>query len=200
MIFVTGGARSGKSAWAEHLAAERGAPVVYLATAEAHDEEMAARIARHRRQRPGGWTTVEAPRELAAALEPHLPHGAVVLLDCLTLLASNIVTADPPPDEAEAERALTAELAALEALCTQANATLIVVSNELGQGLVPMAPISRRYRDIVGRANQRLACRAEAAWLVVSGYALNLRELGTPVADAADKPAEKASCSTTPNA
>ncbi|MCZ7575376.1 MAG: bifunctional adenosylcobinamide kinase/adenosylcobinamide-phosphate guanylyltransferase [Ardenticatenaceae bacterium] len=181
LIFVTGGARSGKSAWAERLATERGAPVLYLATAQAHDKEMAARIASHRRQRPDGWKTVEAPRALAETLVPHLPNGAVVLLDCLTLLASNIVTAEPPPDEPAAERALTAELEALERVCAHANATLIVVSNELGQGLVPMAPISRRYRDIVGRANQRLARRAAAAWLVVSGYALNLKALGVPV-------------------
>lgn len=178
---MTGGARSGKSAWAERLAAERGAPVIYLATAEARDAEMAARIDRHRRQRPADWTTVEAPRGLVDALAPHLPSGATVLLDCLTLLASNIVTAEPLPEESEAEAALEAELEALERLCAQANATLIVVSNELGQGLVPMAPLSRRYRDVVGRANRRLARRADAAWFVVSGYALDLKALAVPV-------------------
>lgn len=181
LIFVTGGARSGKSAWAERLAAAHGGPVVYLATAEAGDDEMAARIAHHRERRPPEWTTVEAPRRLAEAVAPSVSPGGVVLLDCLTLLASNIVTAEPFPDESEGEQSLEAEMAALERVCSRANATLIVVSNEIGQGLVPMDPLSRRYRDLLGRANQRLARRAQASWLVVSGYALDLRQLGQPV-------------------
>lgn len=185
LIFVTGGARSGKSRWAERLAAEaaqmhRG-PVRYLATAEQRDAEMTARIARHRETRPADWETVEAPRNLAATLAPRLPPGAVVLLDCLTLLASNIITATPEPDEATAEAALAAEIDALLALCAARSATLIVVSNEIGQGMVPMHPLSRRYRDLVGRANQRLARAAAQVWLVVSGYAVDLRAVGVPV-------------------
>lgn len=178
LIFITGGARSGKSAWAERIASERASPVVYLATAEARDEEMAARIARHREQRPAAWTTVEAARGLAEALRPHLLPGGTILFDCLTLLASNILTAEPFPEETEAEAALWAELKALEDVCAAAGAALIVVSNELGQGLVPMEPLGRRYRDVVGRANQRLAARADRAWLVVSGYALDLKAVG----------------------
>lgn len=184
LTIVLGGARSGKSSFAEHLAGEAAGEraVYYLATAEAGDEEMAARIAEHQRRRPDGWHTIEAPRHLADAISVRdVPAGSVVLLDCITLFVSNIVTTEPAPEPEEAEPVVFDELTALLDLANQHSLTLIVVSNEVGSGIVPMHPLSRLFRDLVGRANQWLAARADDAYLVVAGYALGLKEHGTHV-------------------
>lgn len=189
LTVVLGGARSGKSRYAEHLADEAAGntSVYYLATAEAGDEEMHARIAEHRRRRPDTWHTIEAPRHLADAISARdVPAGSVVLLDCVTLLVSNIVTVEPAPEPDEAERAVFDELSALLEIAHQHQLTLIMVSNEVGAGIVPMHPLSRLFRDLVGRANQWLAARADDAYLVVAGYAFDLKQHGTHVQQGTD--------------
>jgi adenosylcobinamide kinase/adenosylcobinamide-phosphate guanylyltransferase len=168
LTFLVGGARSGKSSLAVRLAAESGRPVVFVATSEARDEEMAARIESHRAERPPEWSIVEAPQNLVGALAS-APEDACVVLDCLTLWTSNALEAGWS-DEAVGEAAEeAAELAAAR------GAPTVVVSNEVGLGVVPDTPLGRRYRDVHGRVNAIFAAAAERACLVVAGHALELR-------------------------
>ena len=180
LTFVTGGARSGKSSYAERLASSTGRAVVYLATLEPLDEEMRDRIARHQVQRPSNWSTVEAPRALAAALG-EAPSESTVLLDCLSLWVSNRLLALGDEPASAVLRLLEAELdeeinEMLEASRRRV-ADTIVVSNEVGSGVVPPSPLGRAYRDLLGRANQRVSLAADRAWLLVAGRAL---EMPTP--------------------
>jgi adenosylcobinamide kinase/adenosylcobinamide-phosphate guanylyltransferase len=179
LILITGGVRAGKSAFAEQLARQLGGEtdVCYLATAEAGDEEMRARIAAHRAARPAGWRTVEAPRDAAAHLSAlgSPPPVRAVLVDCLTLLASNVLLAHPESaGEAEVWPALRAEVDGLVRFAASAVPT-IVVTNEVGLGVVPAHRLGRLYRDLLGRANQRLAAAAEIVYLVVSGIPLKIK-------------------------
>ncbi len=166
LVLVTGGARSGKSRFALERAGGLGPPRVFIATAEAGDEEMAARIARHRADRPRGWRTVEAPRRLAPALR-RLASG-VVLVDCLTLWLANLMDDDPGfdpvPSVDELLRALRARRAAV-----------VVVTNEVGFGIVPESPLGRAFRDAAGFMNQRVVEAADEAHLVVAGRALRIK-------------------------
>jgi adenosylcobinamide kinase / adenosylcobinamide-phosphate guanylyltransferase len=168
LTFLVGGARSGKSTLALGLAGESGRTVVFIATSEPRDEEMAARIERHRRERRPEWSTVEAPLDLSGALAA-APDDACVVLDCLTLWTSNALEAGWT-DEAVAQAAEeVARLAASRAAPT------VVVSNEVGLGVVPDTPLGRRYRDVLGRVNAIFAAAAERACFVVAGRALELR-------------------------
>jgi adenosylcobinamide kinase / adenosylcobinamide-phosphate guanylyltransferase len=167
LTFLVGGARSGKSSLAVRLAAEAGGPVVFVATTEARDEEMAARIERHRGERPADWSTVEALLDLAGALAA-APADACVVLDCLTLWTSNALEAGWSDETVER---VAEEVAALAAART---APTVVVSNEVGLGVVPDTPLGRRYRDVHGRVNAVFAAAAERAFLVVAGRALEL--------------------------
>ncbi len=162
---VLGGARSGKSDFAERLADSFGKPVTYIATAQAFDDEMRDRIARHRSGRDPGWKTVEAPLDVAAALHACGPDE-VALLDCATLWLSNQMLAGHDAEAACHE--LAAELDACAA-------GVVVVSNEVGSGIVPDSPLGRRFRDAQGRLNQRLAAGADLAVLVVAGLPLVLK-------------------------
>lgn len=168
LVFVTGGARSGKSRHAEGLARAVSGARTYLATAEAHDDEMAARIARHRADRAAdGWATVEAPLDVPEAL-----RGAatpVVLLDCLSLWVSNLLLAG------HGEDAILGRVEAFLDVAVDREGHLVVVSNEVGSGVVPAYPLGRVYRDALGRANQRVAAAADEACLVVAGLALRLK-------------------------
>ncbi len=170
---ILGGARSGKSTHAEKLAAQAGERVLYIATAEAGDADMAARIAAHRAGRPRTWRTVESPRRIAAAVAPVLADFSpdALLVDCWTLLTSNILLANESAAPAEVESAVTAEARALLSLWREKipAAALIVVSNEVGLGVVPPTPLGRRYQDILGRANQWLARRADRVIFMVAG-------------------------------
>jgi len=169
LTLLLGGARSGKSALALNRAARSGAPVVFLATGEAGDEEMAARIARHRAERPAQWTTVEEPVELAGALAA-CPAQACVVVDCLSLWVSNAMGRDVDDGEIERVAGRTAALAAGRRAAT------IAVSNEVGMGVVPEHPLGRRYRDVLGRVNALWAAAATEALLVVAGRVLGLEE------------------------
>ena len=177
LFFVTGGARSGKSSYAERLAARQPHPVSYLATLEPLDKEMRVRIARHQGQRPEEWVTVEAPRALAATYG-QLPAQRCVLIDCLSLWVSNrllLLGETPEPDAIAAlEQELVDELDKLLSLTSTRDADTIVVSNEVGSGVVPPSALGRAYRDLLGRANQYVASRADRAWLLVAGRALEL--------------------------
>ncbi len=178
LTLILGGARSGKSAYAETLAAQQRDSVLYVATAQAWDDEMRLRIANHRAQRPVTWGTVEAPQgvgpAIAAALQTQSP--AVILLDCLTLLASNIIIALPETaNEAEATAALMAEVDTLLAAYESSDATWILVSNEVGLGIVPAYPLGRVYRDALGRANQRLAAVADEVLFMVAGLPMTVK-------------------------
>jgi len=165
LVLLLGGARSGKSALAVELAGRSGAPVVFLATGEAGDEEMAARIARHRAERPAGWTTVEEPGELEAAVAA-VAAGACLVVDCLSLWVANVLERGPDAIEAEAERAA--------ALAASRPGTTIAVSNEVGLGVVPATPLGRAYRDLLGRVNATWARQAAEAYLIVAGRRLRL--------------------------
>jgi adenosylcobinamide kinase/adenosylcobinamide-phosphate guanylyltransferase len=172
LVLFTGGARSGKSASAERYAARLGRPVTYLATAEAGDDEMRARIGQHQARRPATWATLEAPRAPSAALA-ELEPGALALLDCLSLLVSNLLLAN----EADPQPAIDAEVAALLAVARDRDLTLIVVTNEVGLGIVPAYPLGRVYRDLLGRANQRVAAAATEVYLLFCGIPVELRTL-----------------------
>ncbi|GIV90457.1 MAG: adenosylcobinamide kinase/adenosylcobinamide phosphate guanyltransferase [Chloroflexus sp.] len=172
IILFTGGARSGKSRCAERYATRLSEHVVYLATATADDDEMRLRIEHHRRRRPSTWRTVEATAHLATVLA-ELPAGTVVLLDCLSLLVSNLLLAN----ESDPEPAIEREITDLLAVVARRDLTLIAVTNEVGMGIVPAYPLGRQYRDLLGLANQRVAAVAAEVYLVVCGIPVELRAL-----------------------
>ena len=172
LILVLGGARAGKSAFAQGLAEKGQGAVLFVATAEAGDAEMAERIVEHRRQRPAGWDTLEEPLKLAAALEQASPNYDTILLDCLTLWVSNLLGEEQgtPDVERETRRLLDVYEAGA--------ATWILVSNEVGLGVVPPSALGRRYRDALGLVNQLVARRADHVYLLVAGLALDLKAAG----------------------
>jgi adenosyl cobinamide kinase/adenosyl cobinamide phosphate guanylyltransferase len=164
-VLLLGGARSGKSAMAKRLAVASGAPVTFIATAEPRDEEMAARIRRHREERMPEWRTVEAPLDLHAAVRS-APPADFLVVDCLTLWVSNLLEAGNDAAQiSDAADELTHELISREC---------VVVSNEVGLGIVPMNELARAYRDVLGAVNSIFAASAERAVLMVAGRALEL--------------------------
>lgn len=169
LTLLLGGARSGKSALALRRARSFGGPVVFVATGEAGDDEMAERIARHRAERPAEWTTVEAPLELAAAIAA-APAQACVIADCLSLWVANLLLRG---DDEDAVMTAAVEAARLAA---QRRAPTIAVTNEVGMGVVPVHELGRRYRDVLGRVNVAWADAAAEAALVVAGRPLALGE------------------------
>jgi len=176
LTLILGGARSGKSTYAQRLATDRGQHVMYVATAEAGDEEMAARIAAHRAERPPHWQTLEAPRSVGSAIDSNSGDAEVILIDCLTLLANNVIVPLPEPVTYEAaEAALNAEVEGLLSAYDASNAEWIIISNEVGLGLVPPYPLGRVYRDALGRANQRLAAAADEVLFMVAGLPMKVK-------------------------
>lgn len=171
LTVLTGGVRCGKSAAASAAAAATGAPVVFVATAEPGDDDMAVRIERHRADRPDQWTTVEAPRNLAAAVDS-AGLDATVVIDCLGLWVTNRMLDDPPATAVELIR--EAEALALR-LAARPGRTL-VVTNEVGSGVVPATPLGRDFRDLLGLVNQAMVRVADAAYLVVAGRLLALAD------------------------
>jgi adenosylcobinamide kinase/adenosylcobinamide-phosphate guanylyltransferase len=212
LILVLGGARGGKSTFAERLAARLAGAVTYLATSEANDPEMAARRAAHRAARPAAWTTVECPLDVGAAVRDgaSVTAGAadasasvrVFLLDCVTLWVSNLLLADADlggtapegqgnfdhsPITGEVEGAATARVdRAVDDLLLavrETGATLVAVSNEVGFGVVPEYPLGRLFRDELGRVNRRLAEAADEVYLLVAGIPLELKALALSLED-----------------
>jgi adenosylcobinamide kinase/adenosylcobinamide-phosphate guanylyltransferase len=171
LIFILGGARSGKSDHAQRLAEAASAPVLFIATAEPLDDEMRARIAMHRQRRPVRWETLELPTGVGKYMAEHPQPAGTVLLDCLTLLVSNIMLqaagiADQP-DEAAARAAVELEIGLLSEAIRRSNLEWILVSNEVGQGIVPAYATGRLFRDLLGWANKEMALQAdEVIWMV----------------------------------
>lgn len=177
---IIGGARSGKSRLAEQRALESGLRVVYVATARAGDGEMARRIEHHRARRPADWGLVEAPLDLAATLRAQAAPGVCLLVDCLTLWLSNLLFAGDAARQVEAGEAVACprfhgELQALVDTLPRLPGRIILVSNEVGWGVVPMAALSRFFADEQGRLNQRVAAVSEKATLVAAGLPLVLK-------------------------
>ena len=164
LTLVLGGARSGKSRYAESLIAELPPPWVYVATAEAGDAEMAARISDHRARRGPDWRTIAAPRDLAGTLSAC--YAAPLLIDCLTLWLSNLMLANTDID---------AETVRLEDALGAAKAPVVLVTNEVGSGIVPEHALGRRFRDLQGVLNQRMAARADCVTLMVAGLPLTVK-------------------------
>jgi len=165
---ILGGARSGKSAFAQRRATASGLDVLYLATAQAGDAEMTARIARHRAERPEHWGLIEEPLALAAALRTHAAPQRCLLVDCLTLWLSNLLAAGAD--------ALAAETQALFATLPTLPGHLLLVSNEVGQGIVPANLLARRFRDEAGRLHQTIAHDCDRVSLIVAGLPLTLKD------------------------
>jgi adenosylcobinamide kinase/adenosylcobinamide-phosphate guanylyltransferase len=169
VTLVLGGARSGKSRYAQQLAGES-SRVVFVATATISDEEMRVKIERHRADRPRDWTTVEEPLDLPRVLREREAESDLIMVDCLTLYAANLLDAEGENDGAIDRR--------IEALCETLQRTqcaIVLVSNEVGSGIVPEYPLGRRYRDLLGELNQRVAAIADDAVLMVAGLPLALK-------------------------
>ena len=185
LILLLGGARSGKSAYGETLATQLAgeAPVLYIATATADDDEMRQRIARHQESRPPHWVTVEEPYNPASAL--HATTAPVALLDCVTLLVANHLLANVEgynnPDAtaftSAAEESVDRAIRDLLDTWRARSSTLILISNEVGLGIVPPYPLGRVYRDCLGRVNARLAAEADTVLLMVAGLPIELKAL-----------------------
>lgn len=166
ITLVLGGARSGKSSFAENLAIQSGLSRVYLATAEAFDQEMKNRISRHQEERGSGWTTIEEPVELVQALKNNANENAVILVDCLTLWLSNLMGQDM-----ELNAAFSEFFDCLEEL----EGSVIFVSNEVGQGIVPDNKMARDFRDMAGRLHQMLAEKANDVYFITAGLSQKLK-------------------------
>jgi adenosyl cobinamide kinase/adenosyl cobinamide phosphate guanylyltransferase len=170
LLLLIGGARSGKSRLAADIAAEWGGPVTVIATGEARDDEMAERIRVHRERRPRSWTTIEEPVELEAALGA-VPDEALAVVDCLTLWVSNLIEKGLRDDEIEGRARSAASIAVARASDT------VVVTNEVGSGIVPPNALARRYRDLLGNVNSIWAEHSDRSALVVAGQILPLSDL-----------------------
>jgi adenosylcobinamide kinase/adenosylcobinamide-phosphate guanylyltransferase len=188
LTLILGGARSGKSTFAEKRAKELGGDsVLYVATSETKDEEMQQRVEKHRSERPPAWETVEAPRNVAQALRQVGSGAKVILLDCITFLVANhLLEAAGPEDDpfdnpsadpfdAQIEADVVAEVEALAAYVAESDIEMLVVSNEVGLGVVPPYELGRAYRDILGRANQILARHADEVLLLVAGIPMKVK-------------------------
>jgi adenosylcobinamide kinase/adenosylcobinamide-phosphate guanylyltransferase len=188
LTLILGGARSGKSTFAEQRAKELGGDsVLYVATSETKDEEMQQRVGKHRAERLSAWETVEVPRDVAQAIREARSKASVVLLDCMTFLVANHLMDAAAPEEdpfdgpsanpfdAAIEADAVAEVEALVDYVQETDVELLVVSNEVGLGVVPPYELGRAYRDILGRANQILARHADEVQLLVAGIPMQIK-------------------------
>lgn len=178
LTLILGGARSGKSRLAQDTALSAGQAVLFVATGEALDREMLERIEEHRRTRPAGWRTLEAPCDAGRRIRREAGDARAIIVDCLTLLVSNVIGRCGPAEEVDAALASVAvaeEIRGLVSCIEEEPASFIVVSNEVGLGLVPDNRLGRIYRDCLGRANAELAQRAETVYLMVAGIPMVLK-------------------------
>ncbi len=184
LILVLGGARSGKSTFAEQLARRSERSVAFIATATAGDDDMRARITRHQAARPQSWHTIEEPRDLARAVRAAAEVADVLLLDCITLWVANWLFAQEgiSDDGAVSERYYAGALAQIDELLAafhtlDAQKTLVVVTNEVGLGIVPSYTLGCIYRDVLGLVNQRLAAASDRVYLMVAGLGVDIKRL-----------------------
>lgn len=189
MVLILGGARSGKSSLAERMAKRSGPRVTFIATAQPLDEEMRQRIAAHKAARPREWRTVEEPLDLATAVEAAIGDSEMVLVDCITVWVSNHICHIIAPEsssewhhevEALGDR-LRDQVARLVAISRSSGATLLLVSNEVGLGLVPDNPLGRAYRDLLGAINRQMAAEAGKVLLMVAGLPLDVKRLALEI-------------------
>ncbi|MDA8228855.1 MAG: bifunctional adenosylcobinamide kinase/adenosylcobinamide-phosphate guanylyltransferase [Desulfitobacterium hafniense] len=192
ICLVTGGARSGKSSFAELLASYTNSPVVYIATAQIFDEEMVERVKKHRQQRPSDWIVLEEPVHLADALSSYAEFEGVILVDCVTIWLSNLLL--PHLDSLtnvlsiqEIEQKLLSEVKRCLKVAKQVKPQVIFVTNEVGQGIVPENYLARVYRDLAGRCNQLIAKSADEVYLVVAGYPIEIKHPGQKILDSLSK-------------
>lgn len=169
LVVLIGGARAGKSALAVELAARSNGPVAYIATAEARDDEMTARIERHRAERPGAWSTIEEPVALHAALD-ELDADHMAIVDCLTLWVANVL------ERGDERDVILAEATAIADAATARQAPVVVVTNEVALGIVPANELARRFRDVLGDVNRVFVTRADEASFVIAGKRIRLED------------------------
>jgi adenosylcobinamide kinase/adenosylcobinamide-phosphate guanylyltransferase len=188
LIVVTGGARSGKSRFAEQYTAKEGSHwsedrIAYIATSQVYDREMEERVTLHKQQRPSGWRTIEEPYDLEAVINRlSREKVCVVMIDCITLWLSNVLLLPDEQgndqwDHADYVRSIQERAEKLSILLQKAPFTTIVVTNEVGDGLVPEYPLGRVYRDLAGWVNQALASKADEVYIVICGIPVNLRSI-----------------------
>ena len=187
---ITGGARSGKSHFAELVAAQSKRPVIYIATAQIWDEEMALRVKKHQEQRPSNWRLIEEPLNIRDTLFKLKDEDVVILLDCVTLWLSNLLLARQAEHEeqkdgtndidiiTDVETLFLATVQDVAHLAREIKPTVIFVTNEVGQGIVPENPLARAYRDLAGRSNQILAQSADHVYMVNAGLPLEIKQSG----------------------
>ena len=172
VILMIGGARSGKSRFAVELAPKLGEPVLFVATAVAGDEEMQRRIEEHQRARPASWSTLEVTTHVGNRILQKIGGAQVVIVDCITLLVNNIFS---QYGDQTSEQEVASEISELVECINRVDASFIIVTNEVGTGLVPANEVGRLYRDLLGRANQLLAERADEVYLMVAGLPVPIK-------------------------
>lgn len=174
IVLVTGGARSGKSAFAENYAKKFGKNISYIATAEVYDKEMEKRISLHKERRPKEWTTYEYPKNASRAIETAGQNSDMILFDCLTIYLSNLILS---MEENIDEEKIYNEMDLLIKAAKNISATTIFVTNEVGAGIVPENKLSRIFRDVAGKVNQIFSKNADEVYLAVSGCAIELKKI-----------------------
>jgi adenosylcobinamide kinase / adenosylcobinamide-phosphate guanylyltransferase len=172
LVLILGGVRSGKSRYAQQLASEIGNRVLFLATAGAGDDEMKQRIARHKSSRPASWRTIEEQMDIASALRKNSAHADAVIIDCVTVWLSNMLMHNEKLSEQEMTNAIDSFINTYE----HGEASYIIVSGEVGMGIVPEHPLGRIFRDYLGLANQRLAGKADRVVLMVAGIPVDVKK------------------------
>jgi len=177
LIFITGGARSGKSAYAVELAKRNGGKTAFIATAFAGDDEMKQRILLHQASRPPEWTTIEEPIKVAEAISGATANHKTIIVDCLTLLVSNLIFDTPSQDmvNPEHEQRILASIKRIAETAQNTDSTVIIISNELGMGIVPENALARYFRDVCGRANQLMAAAADEVYVCFSGIPVRIK-------------------------
>jgi adenosylcobinamide kinase/adenosylcobinamide-phosphate guanylyltransferase len=172
-ILILGGARSGKSSFAQQMAGKLGQRVLFVATGEPLDDEMQARISEHKKSRPREWRTIETPGNVTEQIKKHVFDADVVLIDCLTLLVSNLLSTDS--DYVKTEGEVLIQIENLVTLLKQLNLSWVIVSNEVGMGIVPETRLGRVYRDILGKVNQLVAIQATEVYFMISGIPVKIK-------------------------
>jgi adenosylcobinamide kinase/adenosylcobinamide-phosphate guanylyltransferase len=172
-IFILGGVRSGKSRFAQELAGKLSHKVLFIATGEPRDEEMQARIDEHQKARPRNWRTLELPTSIGRQLESEIGDAEVVIIDCLTLLVANLLGDEL--DYPKAEKRVRAEIDRLIVVIDRLNASFVIISNEVGMGLVPENRLGRFYRDVLGKVHQLIAQRASEVYFMAAGIPMKIK-------------------------